>query len=111
PALFSGDGRVRALMTGALVVAALLQPVAGVVFVLDGVLIGAGDLGYLAKAMAVSGLAVFVPAALVVLGTGGPLLALWGAFSLLMLARLVGNVSRFAGTGWQVVGADPGRPD
>ncbi|MGE5762978.1 MAG: MATE family efflux transporter, partial [Mycobacterium leprae] len=50
PPLSAADSRVRALIAAALVVAAVLQPVAGVVFVLDGVLIGAGDGRYLAAA-------------------------------------------------------------
>ena len=46
--LFSSDSAVHDLLVPVLVVAALGQPVAGVVFVLDGVLIGAGDGTYLA---------------------------------------------------------------
>jgi hypothetical protein len=56
--------------------------------------------------MAVSGLVVFLPAAGAVLWLDGPLVALWGALTLLMLARLAGNVRRFAGSAWQVVGAE-----
>jgi Na+-driven multidrug efflux pump len=102
--LFTDDARVGRLATQVLVVVAVLQPVNAVVFVLDGVLIGAGDLRYLAKAMAVSGLFVFVPAAAAVLHFRWSLTALWLAFALLMGARLVGNLVRFAGTAWQIVG-------
>ena len=104
--LFTDDLAVERLAFDVLLVVAVLQPINAVVFVLDGVLIGAGDLRYLAKAMAVSGLAVFLPAALLVLRADGPLVALWGALTLLMLARLVGNVVRFSGSAWQVVGAE-----
>lgn len=104
--LFTDDAAVTALARDVLLVVALLQPLNAIVFVLDGVLIGAGDLRYLAKAMAVSGLVVFLPAALAVLWFGGSLLWLWGALALLMSARLVGNGLRFAGTGWQVVGSE-----
>ena len=48
--LFTGDARVHDLLVPVLLVAAAGQPVAGVVFVLDGVLIGAGDGTYLAWA-------------------------------------------------------------
>ena len=48
-ALFTPDAAVRDLLVPVLLVAALGQPVAGVVFVLDGVLIGAGDGPYLAR--------------------------------------------------------------
>jgi putative MATE family efflux protein len=104
--LFTDDAAVASLAFRVLLVVAVLQPINAVVFVLDGVLIGAGDLRYLAKAMAASGLVVFVPAALVVLRFRWSLVALWAAFSLLMAARLVGNLVRFAGSGWQVVGAE-----
>src|SRR6185436_13286817 len=57
-------GLVAGIVVGAVV--APLQPVNGVVFVLDGILIGAGDLRFLAWAM-VGGLAAFLPAALGVL--------------------------------------------
>mgnify|MGYP002335975381 CR=1 FL=1 len=104
--LFTDDLAVSSLARDVLLVVALLQPINAVVFVLDGVLIGAGDLRYLAKAMAVSGIGVFLPAALAVLWLDGTLLWLWGALGLLMAARLVGNVARFAGSGWQVVGSE-----
>ena len=50
--LFTTDPVVHDLLVPVLLVAALAQPVAGVVFVLDGVLIGAGDGRYLAWARA-----------------------------------------------------------
>ena len=48
--LFTTDSAVRSALGPVLLIAALFQPVAGVVFVLDGVLIGAGDARYLAVA-------------------------------------------------------------
>jgi putative MATE family efflux protein len=104
--LFTADERVADLASGVLLVVAALQPLNAIVFVLDGVLIGAGDLRYLAAAMVVSGLAVFVPAALAVLWLDLGLPALWGALALLMVARAVANCARFAGPGWQVVGGE-----
>ena len=47
--LFTGDAAVQDLLVPVLLVAALGQPIAGIVFVLDGVLIGAGDGTYLAR--------------------------------------------------------------
>ena len=60
--LFTADPQVRDLLWPVLLAAAVFQPVAGVVFVLDGVLIGAGDGRYLAWG-GVAVLAVFVPLA------------------------------------------------
>lgn len=46
--VFTGDADVAALVQPALLALAVAQPVCGVVFVLDGVLMGAGDVRYLA---------------------------------------------------------------
>ncbi len=50
PGLFGVAPDVRGLLLAVLLVVIVQQPVAGVVFVLDGVLIGAGDQDYLAVA-------------------------------------------------------------
>jgi Na+-driven multidrug efflux pump len=103
--LFTDDSEVRALALDVLWLVAALQPLNAVVFVLDGVLIGAGDARYLAAAMASASFFVFVPGAAIVLGLDGTLLWLWVVICLFMAARLVGNVVRFLGGGWQVTGA------
>jgi putative MATE family efflux protein len=102
--VFSADPAVVHLTGRVLWVVAALQPLNAVVFVLDGVLIGAGDLRFLAGAM-LAAFAVFLPAAVVAGAAGGTLLWLWGAVALLMLARLAGVVWRFAGGAWAVTGA------
>jgi putative MATE family efflux protein len=104
PDVFTNDTDVVDLAAQLLLVVAVLQPLAAVVFVLDGVLIGAGDQRYLAVAMLVA-LGVFAPLAALVTVLGGGVLALWGALAAWMVARAVGMVSRFAGRKWQVVGA------
>ena len=65
---------------------AVLQPLNGVVFVLDGILIGAGDLRFLAWAMA-GAAAVFVPAAAAVAALDAGIGWLWAALGLLMVTR------------------------
>ncbi|HYT39090.1 MAG TPA: MATE family efflux transporter [Acidimicrobiia bacterium] len=102
--LFSDDPAVVHLTRQVLWVVAVLQPLNAVVFVLDGVLIGAGDLRFLAGAM-VAAFAVFLPAAVLAGAVGGTLLWLWGAVTLLMVARLAGMAWRFAGPAWAVTGA------
>ncbi|HEX6247174.1 MAG TPA: MATE family efflux transporter [Nocardioidaceae bacterium] len=106
--LFTTDAAVHDMLWPVLLVAAAFQPVAGLVFVLDGVLIGAGDGRYLAwGGLAV--LAVFAPAALVVAttSTGGPgLVWLWVVFgALFMGSRAVVLVHRARGTAWMATGA------
>ena len=107
--LFTSDPAVRDLATQVLVIVALMQPINAAVFVLDGVLIGASDSRYLAVAMAVAGIGVFLPLALLVLVADGGLLMLWGALVALMLARLIGLGVRFRGSAWLVPGAVRGR--
>jgi putative MATE family efflux protein len=104
-ALFTDDPGVRHLALEVLLVVAALQPLAAVVFVLDGVLIGAGDAAYLARAMLVATFVVYLPAALVVAATGGSLLWLWGALALWMLARGAGVSLRYRNDRWAVTGA------
>ncbi|XAS64076.1 MATE family efflux transporter [Micrococcaceae bacterium Sec5.8] len=107
--LFTSDGEVRAALTLALWVLAAGQPVAGFVFVLDGVLIGAGDAKYLAIAGVVN-LAVYLPLLLAVqqsgVGGGAGLLWLWAAFSLgYMAARALTLGLRARTDRWIVLGA------
>lgn len=100
---FTGDPAVHRALVPALVVAAIFQPAAGVVFVLDGVLIGAGDATYLAWA-SLACTAVFLGAIALVLGAGWGLTGLWGAIGLFTLARLAFLWVRARGTRWLRVG-------
>jgi putative MATE family efflux protein len=104
PGLFAASPGVRSLLLAVLLIVAVQQPVAGVVFVLDGVLIGAGDQNYLAVA-GVAALAVFAPAAALVLILHGGLVALWLAYTLWLVARFVTLVLRARGSAWLVTGA------
>jgi len=106
--LFSTDPAVQAALFDVLLVAALLQPISGVVFVLDGVLIGAGDGTFLAVAGLIT-LAVFLPLAGLVIATDAGLVALWLAFGGFMLARMATLLWRERGEVWLVTGARPTR--
>ncbi|MEU0084837.1 MATE family efflux transporter [Streptomyces sp. NPDC006274] len=102
--LFTGDPAVQDTLIPALLVVAVSQPIAGVVFVLDGVLMGAGDGPYLAVAMLLT-LAVFAPVALLVPALGGGLTALWWAMTLMMTVRLLTLWWRASSGRWIVTGA------
>ncbi|MFE9875671.1 MATE family efflux transporter [Streptomyces sp. NPDC005784] len=102
--LFSGDSGVQDAALPALVMVAVSQPVCGIVFVLDGVLMGAGDGPYLAWAMLLT-LAVFTPVALLVPLLGGGLTALWGAMTLMMTTRMLTLWLRSRSGRWVVTGA------
>ncbi|WP_412077385.1 MATE family efflux transporter [Streptomyces xanthophaeus] len=102
--LFTSDPAVEDALLPALLVVAISQPVSGIVFVLDGVLMGAGDGRYLAWAMLLT-LAVFTPAALLVPTVGGGLTTLWWAMTLMMLVRMVTLQLRARSGRWLVAGA------
>jgi putative MATE family efflux protein len=103
--LFTTDPRVLDLLVPVLLVAALAQPLAGVVFVLDGVLIGAGDGRYLAWAGLLV-LVAFAPAAWLAVAGGGTLVWLWVAFGIAFMGgRGVVLLSRAAGDAWMRLGA------
>lgn len=108
--LFTPDQAVRDLLVPVLLVAALAQPFAGIVFVLDGVLIGAGDGTYLAwGGLAV--LAAYAPTAILAAEAGGGLVALWVVFgAVFMGARCLVLMHRARGDGWMVTGVPVGRP-
>lgn len=106
--LFTTDPAVQRAAILSLVIVGVLTPVAGWVFVLDGVLIGAGDGRYLAWAGVITLLA-YVPLALAVHAwapDGAVGLAwLWVAFAGgFMLARAVTTGLRARGTHWMVLG-------
>jgi len=102
--LFTSDSIVKDAALPALVIVALSQPICGVVFVLDGVLMGAGDGPYLAWAMVIT-LAVFTPVALLVPALGGGLTALWGAMTLMMAVRMLTLWVQTRSGRWIVTGA------
>jgi putative MATE family efflux protein len=104
PDLFTNDAAVASLTAFLLIWVGALQPINAVVFVLDGVLIGAGDMRFLAWAMVGAAL-IFVPVVLLVpvfdLGIGW----VWGAIAVLMVSRMIALSARFHGTTWQKTGA------
>lgn len=102
--LFTSDPVVQGTAFPALLIVALSQPICGIVFVLDGVLMGAGDGPYLAWAMLIT-LAVFAPAALLVPALGGGLTTLWGAMTLMMVVRILTLWWRSRSGRWIVIGA------
>lgn len=99
PRAFSADAVVRDLITAALVIGALQQPLTTPVFVLDGVLIGAGDGRWLALAGTVM-LVAFIPAAWFVLEHDLGVTGLWWAITWFMVVRLALLGWRARGGAW-----------
>jgi len=113
PMAFTTDPAVRSALAAALVVVAIGQPLSGYVFVVDGVLIGAGDGAWLARAM-VATFVLYLPFALAVhfdegrlLDVGAPaaVAVLWGAFTVFMAIRAGFFWWRVRGDRWAVTGA------
>lgn len=88
-----------------LIVVALQQAIAGVVFVLEGMLIGAGDQDYRALAGLAAAAMSAAAAAVVVIAGQGALVILWLAFTLWLLARFATVTLRARGQRWLVTGA------
>lgn len=87
PYLFTDDPQVAAVATPVLILTAFTMPLAGVVYLFDGVLIGAGDGRYLAVAGLLN-LVPYVPLALLVgnlAADGTGLLWLWAAFAVVYM--------------------------
>jgi len=108
PGLFTPDDRVAAGITAALFVMAVAQPLAGFVFVLDGVLMGAGDVKYLAMVGLIN-LAVYLPLLWWIASAGfagtEAIIWLWAAFAVLFMgARGVTLGVRAYGERWMVAG-------
>jgi MATE family, multidrug efflux pump len=102
--IFSSDPEVRRFLSDALIIVAVMQPAAGWVFALDGVLIGAGDNRYLAVAQFLT-VVVFAPLAAAVLVFDLGLEGLWLALAGWLLARLLVMVRRQLSGAWAVEGA------
>ncbi len=107
PDIFTNDPAVIDKTLAVLLLLALMQPLAGAVFALDGILIGAGDMRFLAYAMLVS-TAVFLIALAVVQAVDGGLTGLWIALVLFIAARAVTLGWRIRGESWIVTGAHRG---
>jgi len=105
PRLFTADPAVLAQAHVAWPWFALMQPAAGVVFALDGVLVGAGDVGFMRTITVVAGLGGFAPLTwlsyLLSWGLGG----VWAGLTVFIGVRLVGMVLRVRGHRWLAAGA------
>jgi putative MATE family efflux protein len=84
---------------------ALMQPIGGAVFALDGILIGAEDTRFLKWSMLFAAFGVYVPIALASLAFGWGVVGVWCGLVALMLARLATLGVRFVRRAWAVVGA------
>ena len=91
---------IAAIGGGLFLLVALMQPLNGIVFVIDGLLIGARDTRFLMWAMLAGGFGVFVPISWLSLNYSWGLAGILIGLSALMLWRCATNVFRFTGRKW-----------
>jgi putative MATE family efflux protein len=105
PGVFTSDPGVLALVPSAWWFFVLLQPVAGVVFALDGVLLGAGDAAFLRTWTLVAAVLGFLPLIWASLVFSWGLVGIWTGLSAFMAVRLAAVLLRTRSGGWAVPGA------
>ena len=103
PAAFTGDDAVLDQTALLWPLFALMQPLNGAVFALDGILIGASDGPYLAVSMVVAFVACAVVLAVALAGDWG-IRGVWAALVILILVRLAAMTARFRRGRWLVTG-------
>ncbi|MCV7177606.1 MATE family efflux transporter [Mycolicibacterium sphagni] len=89
PSLFTDDRSVLAAIGVPWWFMVAQLPVAGVVFALDGVLLGAGDAAFMRTATLASALIGFLPLIWLSLAFGWGLLGIWSGLSTFMVLRMV----------------------
>jgi putative MATE family efflux protein len=98
---FTNSTDVKLLLgAGVVLLVAVFQPLNGIVFVLDGLLIGARDTRFLMWAMLIGALGIFVPISWMSLHSGWGLIGIWAGVGALMSWRLLTLLYRFFSRKW-----------
>jgi putative MATE family efflux protein len=105
PPVFTPDPTVLAAVPVAWWFFTAMQPVAGVVFALDGVLLGAGDAAFLRTSTMAAAVLGFLPAIWASLAFDWGLAGIWSGLAVFMLIRLVAVGLRARSDRWAVTGA------
>lgn len=103
PRLFTTDAAVLETITGPWWLMIVMIILGGVVFALDGVLLGAGDAAFLRTITLVSVILGFLPGVWISFAVDGGLTGIWLGLLAFILIRLVAVVWRFRSMGWAVV--------
>lgn len=108
PGLFTHDGAVLDEIDVPWWFLVAQLPVAGIVFALDGVLLGAGDAKFMRNATLASALVGFLPMIWLSMAFGWGLFGIWSGLSLFMVLRLVFVGWRTLSGRWLVAGTSTG---
>ncbi len=106
PALFTSDAAVIEQIDVAWWFFVAIMPFAGVVFALDGVLLGAGDAAFLRTATLASALFGFLPLIWCSLVFDWGLAGIWTGLTVFIVFRMIAVVVRTVSGLWAVTGAD-----
>lgn len=105
PQVFTNDTGVLTEIPNAWWLFVAQQPVAGIVFALDGVLLGAGDAKFLRTTTLAAALLVFLPLIWLSLIFSWGLSGIWIGLTMFLVARLFATVGRTYSERWAVGGA------
>ncbi|MET9634376.1 MATE family efflux transporter [Lentzea sp. NPDC006480] len=105
PHAFTSDQEVLREIPNAWWFFVALQPIAGVVFALDGVLLGAGDVKFMRTATLGSAVIGFLPLVWAAYAFGWGLAGIWTGLSAFMVLRLIAVIWRTKSGEWAVEGA------
>ncbi|TDV46383.1 MATE family efflux transporter [Actinophytocola oryzae] len=105
PRVFTSDASVLGEIPHAWWFFVALQPIAGVVFALDGVLLGAGDAAFLRTATILAAVTGFLPFVWLSFAFDWGLAGIWTGLSLFMVVRLGSVLLRTRSGRWAVLGA------
>ncbi len=108
PRLFTSDDGVLDQMDSAWWFFVAIMPIAGIVFALDGVLLGAGDVKFLRNATLLCAITGFLPLIWLSLAFGWGLVGIWSGLTLFVVLRMVAVVWRFRSNRWSIEGAEIG---
>lgn len=100
PRIFTTSPEVLDVISGPWWVMTFLVVIGGVVFALDGVLLGAGDAAFLRTLTLASVLVGFLPGVWLAYALNAGLVGVWGGIAAFILIRMVGVVWRFYSMRW-----------
>lgn len=106
PYAFSSDSEVLSQTNYIWMWMVVLMPVAGVVFALDGVLIGAGDLAFMRNMTVAAAVFGWLPFTWATPFFGWGLSGIWAGLAAFMIIRLLAILWRLRGGHWAVTGAE-----
>ncbi|MFC7955874.1 putative efflux protein, MATE family [Rhodococcoides kroppenstedtii] len=106
PRVFTADESVLTSIDSVWWIFVAIVPIAGVVFALDGVLLGAGDAAYLRTATLLSALVGFLPMIWLALVLDWGLPGIWVGLAVFVTLRAAAVVHRTLSGRWTVTGAD-----